>query len=199
MEIMPTTLQTYHQAVQVLSRAFVDDPVTLAVYRKYSVGRRIKALSSDFTNEMFVCIQKGYAFQANEGTRVIGAAMTYPPGTYPFPLWDQWLLLIKSILANGFYNIQGWMRWLAETEKHHPSEPHFYLLYIGVEPEFQGKSVGSALMKHLIEKADQDHIGCYLENSNRRNIPFYQRFGFQITLEKDVIGVPTWFMWRPPG
>jgi hypothetical protein len=40
-------------------------------------------------------------------------------------------------------------------------------------------------------------VGCYLENANPRNTSFYQRFGFQIVSEKEIIGLPAWFMWRP--
>jgi GNAT superfamily N-acetyltransferase len=67
-----------------------------------------------------------------------------------------------------------------------------------VEPEQQGKAVGTAIMQHLVEKADEAKVGCYLENSNPRNLPFYQRFGFQTVIEKEIIGVPAWFMWRSP-
>jgi hypothetical protein len=37
-----------------------------------------------------------------------------------------------------------------------------------------------------------------LENANPRNLPFYQRFGFQVLINKDIIDIPTWFMWRSP-
>jgi hypothetical protein len=40
-------------------------------------------------------------------------------------------------------------------------------------------------------------VGCYLENSNPRNLPFYERFGFQAGEQKEIIGLPAWLMWRP--
>ena len=46
--------------------------------------------------------------------------------------------------------------------------------------------------------ADEEGSGCYLENSNRMNLPLYQRFGFHTTSQEDVMGVPIWFMWRSP-
>src|SRR4030066_1498953 len=42
-EIQPTTRQSYRQAAQVLGRAFVDDPVSVAVYRNFSPDRRVGA------------------------------------------------------------------------------------------------------------------------------------------------------------
>jgi len=197
-EIIPTTQQSYRQAAQVLGRAFVDDPVSVAVYRNFSPDRRVRALTVDFTDELLLCMRKGCPLQVNEDGKVRAAAVIYPPGAYPLPPLDQWILVIKSILGNGFYDIRIWMRWLDEVDKLHPHEPHYYLEYLGVLPEQQGKALGSSILHHLIKKADGEHVGCYLENANPRNIPFYQRFGFQIIHEKDIIGIPSWFMWRPP-
>jgi ribosomal protein S18 acetylase RimI-like enzyme len=134
----------------------------------------------------------------NGDGKVIAVAVIYPPGAYPLTASDQWLLLIKSFLGNGFYNIKGWMQWLEEVDNAHPKEPHYYLEYLGVEPEQQGKAFGSTIVQHLVSKADEERVGCYLENANPRNNSFYQRFGFQVISEKEIIGVPSWFMWRPP-
>ena len=197
-EVLPTTHQSYRQAAQVLGRAFVDDPVSVVVYRNFSPARLVHALTVDFTAELLVCVRKGYPLQVNEDGKVLTAAVIYPPGGYPLPASDQWLMLIKSLLGNGFYNVGGWLRWLNEVDKFHPREPHYYLEYLGVEPELQGKGLGSAILQHLTVKVDEEKVGCYLENANPRNLPFYQRFGFQIIAEKEIIGTPCWFMWRPP-
>ncbi len=198
-EVLPTTRQTYHQAAQVLARAFVDDPVSVACFRNFSPDRRVSALIVDFTAELLVCVRRGYPVQVNEDGKVIATAVIYPPGAYPLPVLDQWRLLIKSFLGNGFYDMKPWIRWLDEVDKLHPKEAHYYLEYLGVEPRQQGKANGSAILRHLVNKADEEHVGCYLENANLRNVPFYQRFGFQIMSEKEIIGILSWFMWRPPG
>jgi ribosomal protein S18 acetylase RimI-like enzyme len=197
-EVLLTTRQSYRQAAQVLGRAFANEPVSVAVLKKFSEEGRIRALTNDFSDELLLCIQKGYPIQVNEDGRVIAAAVIYPPGTYPLPGTSQWLLLLKSFVKNGFYDIRDWMRWLDEVDKIHPQKPHYYLEYIGVEPIFQGKSIGSAIMQNLISKADGESVGCYLENAYPRNLAFYQRFGFQVIDEKEILGVPSWFMWRAP-
>lgn len=61
----------------------------------------------------------------------------------------------------------------------HPAEPHWYLPFIGVDPARQGAGYGSELMKHALERCDADRIPAYLENSNPKNTPFYERFGFE--------------------
>jgi hypothetical protein len=129
----PTTIQSYRQAAQVLGRAFVEDPVSVALYRNYSSERRIRALTTDFTAEVLLCVRKGSPIQVNEDGNLLAAAVIYPPGTYPLSTWDQSMLLIKSILGNGLYDIRSWIKWLDEVDKNHPTKAHYYLEYLGVE------------------------------------------------------------------
>jgi ribosomal protein S18 acetylase RimI-like enzyme len=199
MNIQPITRQTYHQAAQVLGQAFMVDPVSMAVYKSFSSARMLRSLVNDFRAEIKVCLQRAYPIQVNEGDRLLGAAVIYPPGCYPLPRFQQWRLLIQSVLENGFYDIRGWSNWLDEVDRYHPTEPHYYLEYIGVQPECQRQGVGKMIMQHMLARADEDQVGCHLENGNPRNLPYYQRFGFQVTKELDILGLKTWLMWRPPG
>ena len=63
--------------------------------------------------------------------------------------------------------------------QYHPAEPHWYLPLIGVDPAYQGKGYGGALMKHALEQCDRDHSAAYLESTNPRNVSLYQRHGFE--------------------
>jgi len=62
---------------------------------------------------------------------------------------------------------------------YHPTEPHWYLPVIGVDPAHQGERQGDALMAYALAQCDRDHAPAYLESSNPRNIPFYRRHGFE--------------------
>jgi ribosomal protein S18 acetylase RimI-like enzyme len=64
--------------------------------------------------------------------------------------------------------------------QYHPDEPHWYLPLIGVDPAQQGKGYGSALLKHALRHCDEDGTPAYLESSNPKNIPLYQRHGFEV-------------------
>lgn len=63
--------------------------------------------------------------------------------------------------------------------RHHPAEPHWYLPLIGVDPLRQGAGVGSALMRHALAVCDRDGLPAYLESTNPRNVPLYERHGFE--------------------
>src|SRR5690606_35101230 len=64
--------------------------------------------------------------------------------------------------------------------RYHPAEPHWYLPFIGIDPPLQGKGYGAALMKHGLIPCDRDQTLAYLESSNPKNIPLYERHGFEL-------------------
>jgi len=81
----------------------------------------------------------------------------------------------------------------------HPAEPHWYLPLIGADPANQGEGHGGALMAYALARCDRDHAPAYLESSNPRNIPFYQRHGFEPLGAIQVGSSPTLVpMLRPP-
>jgi hypothetical protein len=48
-------------------------------------------------------------------------------------------------------------------------------------------------------RAQMDAVGeaAYLETDKPENVRFYERFGFEVVGEEEVLGVPNWFMIRP--
>lgn len=73
----------------------------------------------------------------------------------------------------------------------HPPEPHWYLPLIGADPAHQGEGLGEALMTYALARCDRDHAPAYLESSNARNIPFYERHGFEALGAIQVGSSPT--------
>jgi ribosomal protein S18 acetylase RimI-like enzyme len=63
----------------------------------------------------------------------------------------------------------------------HPHEPHWYLPLLGVDPARQGQGLGSALLKHSLRICDAQGAPAYLESSNPKNVPLYERHGFEVT------------------
>jgi GNAT superfamily N-acetyltransferase len=81
---------------------------------------------------------------------------------------------------------------------YHPSEPHWYLPLIGVDPTFQREGYGAVLIEDTLRRCDRDHVGAYLESTNPANIPLYQRHGFKLLGKVQVGSSPPLFpMLRP--
>ena len=79
----------------------------------------------------------------------------------------------------------------------HPDEPHFYLNTVGVQPSLAGQGHGGAIIGHTLDLADVDGQPCYLESSSPRNIPLYERLGFEVIHEIALPNGPKmWGMWR---
>lgn len=194
--VLPVTRQSCRESAEVLGRAFADEPVSQAIYKGLSTEKRIKNLTADFNAEMEVCIRRGCPLQVSEAGKIVAAAAIYQPGAYPLPWIEQTRITVKSILGHDRYDIRTLLRWLEETEKVHPTEPHFYFEYLGVLPEYQGRGYGSAIMQYANAKADDAHAASYLETASTDAVPMYRRYGFEVMAEKEIIGVHTWFMWR---
>ena len=77
---------------------------------------------------------------------------------------------------------------------------HWYLFFIGVEPECQGRGIGGALLGPMLAHASHELIPCYLETFLARNVPFYQRHGFKVVVEGTLpeSGLAFWTMRREP-
>ena len=88
---------------------------------------------------------------------------------------------------------------LAVSECHPHDEPHFYLFVLGAASSQQSKGLGSSMMREVLDRCDRQALGAYLESSNIRNVPFYERHGFRVLTEVhaggDFVARP---MWRDP-
>lgn len=80
----------------------------------------------------------------------------------------------------------------------HPTEPVWYLPFIGVDPAHQGRGIGGRLLAAGLARADRDGLPAYLEASTPRNRALYERHGFEVLAEVRAAGSPPlWPMMRP--
>ena len=70
---------------------------------------------------------------------------------------------------------------LEQMDEAHPSYPHWYLPWLGVDPAYRGAGLGGQLLTRCLQIVDDDHMPAFLETPNPRTISFYERHGFQVT------------------
>lgn len=124
-----------------------------------------------------------------------GAALWLPPGVEP-----DIETLDRLVRTNADPAILPDVGAVFESmARYHPEAPHWYLPLIAADPTRQGQGIGGALMRHALARCDRDGAAAYLESSNPRNIPLYQRHGFEIlgTIQHGSSPVLT-PMLRPP-
>lgn len=89
---------------------------------------------------------------------------------------------------------------IEEMGRFHPEEPHWYLPFIGVEPAQQGNGLGAKLLQASLKTCDGAQQPAYLESTNPRNRPLYERHGFEAIGEIRVGDCPPIVpMLRRPG
>lgn len=177
-------------AIETIMLAFAADPMARWTWpdaHQYlmAMPRMIRAFgSSAFSNASAFCTD-GYA----------GAALWLPPGIHS----DEEGLgaVLESTVAHSL--AKETTAIFEQMTTYHPTEPHWYLPLIGVDPAHQGKGHGDALMACALAKCDRDRAPAYLESSNPRNISFYRGYGFEPLGAIQIGSSPTLVpMLRPP-
>ncbi len=129
----------------------------------------------------------------------LGVAIWKAPNKWKMPTGDM-LRALPSMLRAFGTKAPRMIGAISAIEKVHPKEEHYYLEALGTRQDMQSKGVGSAVIRHMLDRCDAEGMPAYLESSNVRNVPFYARHGFEATGEIPVgKGAPTvTAMWREP-
>ena len=106
----------------------------------------------------------------------IGAALWLPPDVHPDE--NALIALLQRTVSDQIQ--KDVFAVFEQMGRYHPSEPHWYLPLMGVDPSQQSKGFGSALLQHILIQFDRNNKLAYLESSNPRNIPLYKRHGFEL-------------------
>jgi len=136
----------------------------------------------------------------NRGTALVtpavsGVALWLPPGEQPAEkaLRASIDSTVSPQRQRDVYTV------FAEMARLHPSEAHWYLPLIGVEPARQRQGLGSALLQPILTACDAAGLPAYLEATSPRSVPLYSRHGFKATAEIRIGGCPPIVpMLRPP-
>ncbi|MGH8861398.1 MAG: GNAT family N-acetyltransferase [Jatrophihabitantaceae bacterium] len=184
------------EMARVLAAAFADDPV-LGFLIPPGVRRRRERLRSFFALELPRSAGLGGAWTAMAGG---AAAIWYPPGGWRASNWTTFRQGPATMRIFG-RRLGLAARVLLMLQNHHPTAPHWYLFYLGAAPAQQSLGRGSALLRAVLDRCDEQGLPAYLEATNERNRALYLRHGF---VERDELplpdgGPPLYPMWREPG
>jgi GNAT superfamily N-acetyltransferase len=90
-------------------------------------------------------------------------------------------------------------RFFDQADAFHPHANHWYLPLIGVDPQGQGRGLGSSLVASGLKAPDREGLPCYLEATSARSRDFYAGFGFiELGVIQDGDSPPMWPMLRSP-
>jgi len=160
------------RAIGTLVLAFTADPFVRWIYPEASqyLSRFPEAL------QIFggVAFGQGGVWQLGDFAAV---ALWLPPGIEPGG--DATVALFQATVDSQKFN--DLLGVFGQMEEAHPAMPHWYLPWFGVDCALQGQGLGSRLMTPCLEIVDREHLPAYLDSTNPRNVPFYERHGFEVT------------------
>ncbi len=190
------TAQELPELTGALARAFMDDPVA----RWSCPPERLRA--SVLERFHGTRLRQLHCHDEVWTTDGLGCAALWAPPEHGRTSWHEDLALARCIVrARIAQRLPLTIAGLLGVERRHPREPpHWYLAVLGTDPAEQGRGLGSAVLRPVLERCDTDQVGAYLESSKERNIDFYARHGFRVTEEMRLPWGPIiWPMWRDPA
>ena len=182
-------------AAAAAARALQDDPASIACFGDEPLVRlaRTHALFVELFARLTVP-QHG----AVAGSCVVGVAGIVPPGAcvgaIMAPDSAEMLARPEPSLGDPSRPAVLWATWAL----HDLAEEHWHIGPVGIEPGFQGRGIGRAVMEALCAELDVEGRIGWLETNRERNVRFYAALGFELVDRAEALGVPSWFMRRDP-
>ena len=179
-----------------LSRAFYSDP--FYNYIMPDGEKRMVQLEWWFRILLRYALKYGDIYYTEDNRGVAFWLGPQKPITDDIRIFSMGLILYPFKI--GFRNFIRALNVSGQWDKEHKKMPkkHYYLMVIGVEPEFQGQGIGSLLMKKGLKKADDEKLECFLETVTEDDVRFYRKFQFEVAVNKAFAGSEQfWLMKRP--
>ena len=183
-------------AVQLLARAFRDNPLNVAVIGSDDPARRQRVNAHGLRSLLPTAHAHGRVRVRRVGGELAAVLIAAPPAAFPLPA-ASFARRLRSSLGQGLRVARRWAAVFETLAPLHPPEPHWYLSTLGVDPRQQRRGLGWALLADWLADVDRDASCAYLETDRPENVAFYERAGFVVLGETQIFSAPVWRMRRP--
>lgn len=192
-QVRPLTAGDQDGVADVLCEAFADSPNTLAVVR--GDAARARRLATEGMRIAKLGRQHKNLWVAEYGGEIVGAlnAVEWPHCQMGAGEKVRTALPMLRVIGGAAPRA---MAVMSAWEKRDPRAAHWHFGPVGVRPDVQGQGIGTAMMAAVLRMIDDRHETAYLETDRAVNRPFYERLGFVVTGEENLLGVTNWYMWR---
>ncbi len=175
------------------------NPMIVRVFATSDAERRGRAVERFFRPVLLGLHQRGLIYGAYRDNALVGICGIARPD-FCQPTSIEKLRIVPAVV---FGNPPGAavrvLNWTNAWAHRDPAGPHWHLGPVAIDPSVQNQGIGSALLTAVCVHMDTYGAVAYLETDRPANVHFYEKFGFAVVAQADVMGVPNWFMSRPGG
>lgn len=169
-----------------LARVFKDNPIN--EYAFPNLEERMKKMPYAYQFVLRYNLLYGKVFVTSP--RLEGLAVWVPSVNLETSFWGR--LVSGAIWPAINMGIEAGMRmgeldeYVNRRHRKLISAKHWYLLLLGVDPQYQGKGYASKLLNGMLKVIDGEGLPSYLETQGSQNVSMYQHFGFNAIDEYTV-------------
>jgi ribosomal protein S18 acetylase RimI-like enzyme len=161
--------------------AFAEDPVQRWLYP--AAETYLERFPLFLSETSAAAYESGGVWQLHDSAAV---AIWMPPDAHE----DDDVLVSSLMQTVDSSKHADLMRMLDQMSDLQPAGSHWHLPWFGVDPVQQGRGLGQKLMSACLHEIDAKSQAAYLESTNPRNLPFYERLGFTVRGHINVPGCP---------
>jgi GNAT superfamily N-acetyltransferase len=184
-------------AARLAGRGMSDNPANIRVFGMQDTEDRSRALARFFVPVLQGLYLRGSILGAFCDCTLVGVCGMARPGLCQPVLLEKLRVLPAVVRGNSLGTPLRVLRWTGEWARRDPPEPHWHLGPVAVDPRRQGQGIGTAMLRVYCAIVDDCRSPSYLETDKSENVRFYEKFGFRVIAEAEVLGVVNWFMLRP--
>lgn len=180
--VKPANYSDKAHIIDILARSFASNRSVNYIVKQDAKRRdRIKALMAYCFD---VCYRSGEAWLSEDNKAC--ALILYP---------DRRRSGVRSIILDlrlifrcvGIRNLKKTLARERLLKHIQPRERRIaYLWFIAVDTPSQGKGIGSAFLQAIMRHCAQENRPIYLETSTPKNLPWYEKNGFDVYHEEDL-------------
>lgn len=196
MSARPLSLLDLDTAMPLMVDAFGADPQFRYIVPDDAEWQQVAARYFRLALQRAVVHGHGLIEKSGHAVSLWEPPLSSQSGTRPFEQLAE-LMRLALILRRNLGRALSIQRFTAGFR---PRRPHWHLSYLASAPGHQGKGYGTGVLQPMLDFTNASGQPIYLECSNRTNIGFYVRHGFNIVAEVKVSpNHCVWPMLREPA